>query len=69
VVEWGGFLGIGERQAVVPIEQIQLGAGPNDRARLNMTREQLEALPRYDRDNLREYGSRYGWGEGTRLYR
>jgi hypothetical protein len=69
VVEWGGFLGIGERRAAVPIEKIQFGAGNNDRARLDMTRDQLEQLPRYDRDRLAEYGTRYGWGEGLRLFR
>jgi sporulation protein YlmC with PRC-barrel domain len=69
VVEWGGFLGIGERQAVVPIERIQLATGTNERARLSMTREQLEALPRYDRNNLNEASGRYGWGDGVRLYR
>ena len=68
VVEWGGFLGIGERRAVVPIEQIQFG-GPNERARLNMTREQLEQLGSFDRNNLGQYGTRYGWGDGLRLYR
>jgi sporulation protein YlmC with PRC-barrel domain len=69
VVEWGGFLGIGERRAVVPINQLQVGAGNDNRARLEMTREQLEQLPRYERDRLAEYGSRYGWGEGLRLFR
>jgi hypothetical protein len=69
VVEWGGFLGIGQRRAMVPIEEIELGAGPQDRARLNMTREELEALPRYDRNNINEYASSQGWGEGVRLFR
>jgi sporulation protein YlmC with PRC-barrel domain len=69
VVEWGGFLGIGENRAVVPIDQIQLGAGNNERARMTLTREQLERLPRYDRNNIAEYGTRYGWGEGLRLFR
>jgi sporulation protein YlmC with PRC-barrel domain len=69
VVEWGGFLGIGERRAVVPIEQIQFGAGGDGRARLDMTREQLERLPPYDRNNLADYGNRHGWGEGLRLFR
>lgn len=69
VVEWGGFLGIGQRQAVVPMDQIQMGAGSNDRARLNLTREQLEALPRYDRNALNDYGTRYGWGDGVRAFR
>ncbi|MCW8088487.1 PRC-barrel domain-containing protein [Sabulicella glaciei] len=69
VVEWGGFLGLGERQALVPVERIRLGANQNDRAQLNMTREELEALPRYDSDRVAEYGRERGWGEGLRLYR
>jgi acetyl esterase/lipase len=68
VVEWGGFLGIGERRTVVPMEQIQLGA-EGERARLNLTREQLEALPRYDRDRVADLGRERGWGEGLRLFR
>jgi sporulation protein YlmC with PRC-barrel domain len=68
VVEWGGFLGIGERQAMVPIERIQLG-GQNGRATLDMTREELEALPRYDRNSVAGYASERGWGDGARLYR
>lgn len=69
VVEWGGFLGIGESRAAVPIDRIQFGAAGNERARLTMTREELERLPKYDRNNLAEYGTRYGWGEGLRLFR
>ena len=67
VVEWGGFLGIGERRAVVPLGQIQLGEG-NERARLLLTREQLEALPRYERGRIAEIGREQGW-EGARLLR
>jgi hypothetical protein len=69
VVEWGGFLGIGENQTLVQMEQIQLGAGMNDRARISLTREQIEALPRYDRDRLGDYGRQHGWGDGLRWYR
>jgi len=69
VVEWGGFLGLGDREAVVPLDQIQLGANASDPARMNLTREQLEALPRYDRNALNDYGTRFGWGEGVRTYR
>ena len=46
-----------------------LRPGPNERARLAMTREQLEQLGAYDQNNLGQYGTRYGWGEGLRLYR
>jgi len=69
VVEWGGFLGIGQKQRLVQMDQIQLGSGPNDRARISLTREQMEALPAYDRDRLADYGRQYGWGDGLRWHR
>ncbi|WP_160935775.1 PRC-barrel domain-containing protein [Teichococcus coralli] len=47
VIEWGGFLGLGERRAVVPISRISMPAGDDGRARLSMTREELERLPAY----------------------
>lgn len=68
VVEWGGFLGIGSRQAVVPIEQLRFGA-EGERVRMDLTREQLERLPRYDSGRVTEYGREQGWGEGVRLHR
>ena len=55
--------------AVVPINEIQFGKSGNDRAHLDLTKEQLEALPRFDRNNLNEYSARYGWGNSVRLYR
>ncbi|HEV7266424.1 MAG TPA: PRC-barrel domain-containing protein [Falsiroseomonas sp.] len=66
LIEWGGFLGIGTRRAVVPMERIEMSSQP---ARLNMTREELEALPRYDEANLGAYGRERGWGEGIRMAR
>ena len=71
VVEWGGFLGIGERSAAVPVDRIQLGAtnSSNDRARLNMTKDELEKLPRYDSSHASDYGREQGWGNSIRLYR
>lgn len=54
-----GGLGIGERRAAVPIEQIQFGA-LRKRARLNMSREQLEQFGNFDRNNLGQHGIRYG---------
>lgn len=61
IVEWGGFLGLGQKKAVVPIDSIRLGAGENDRARLSLSREQLEQLPAYESDKLAEYQTRFGW--------
>lgn len=69
VVEWGGFLGIGDQERLVPVDRIQLGAGGDDRARISMTREQVEALPRFDRNRLAEYSREFGWGEGARWHR
>jgi hypothetical protein len=69
VIEWGGFLGIGEKEALVPIERLRLGEAGNDRVTMTMTREELEALPRYDRNNVAAYGRDRGWGDGARMYR
>jgi hypothetical protein len=68
VVDWSGFLGIGERQAVAPLERVQVGEGDN-RARLGMTCEQLDALPRFGRGRLDETGREQGRGDGLRLGR
>lgn len=67
VVEWGGFLGIGQRSAIIPMEQIQFGA--DGRGHLGMTREQLEALPRYEHDKLTDLGQQQGFGDGLQLLR
>ncbi len=67
VVEWGGFLGLGARRAVVPVEQLDFG-GLGDRVRMDLTRAQLEELPRYDPDRLEDYGRMEGWG-ALRSYR
>lgn len=44
-VEAGGFLGIGEREAVVGIDQIRL---IDDRLVTELTKEQIEQLPTWD---------------------
>ncbi|MCW8087225.1 PRC-barrel domain-containing protein [Sabulicella glaciei] len=68
LVEWGGFLGLGTREALVPIDRIRMGQG-NERATLNMTREELERLPRYESNRLAEQGREQGWGDNLRLAR
>jgi hypothetical protein len=50
------------------MEQVQLGA-KGERARLNLFREQIEGLPRYDRDRVADLGRERGWGDGLRLLR
>ena len=40
-LEVGGFLGIGEREVIVPIDQLTM---QEDRIVLDMTKEQIEAL-------------------------
>ena len=47
VVAYGGFLGLGERQVVLPMDRFQL---QNDRLIVaGMTEDQLRALPAYTR--------------------
>jgi sporulation protein YlmC with PRC-barrel domain len=47
VIEWGGFMGLGDRRAMVPVDHITFDGGADGRAHLDMTREQLEKLPAY----------------------
>jgi sporulation protein YlmC with PRC-barrel domain len=68
VVEWGGFLGIGARRAVVPMERLQFGAA-DDRVRMEVTREELEAMPRFEADRLADHGRDGGWAQHVRAYR
>ena len=49
VLEWGGVLGLGERQVAVPWKDVALNAD-NTQATIDMTREQLEQAQRYDPD-------------------
>jgi len=68
IIEWGGFLGLGQSRAVVPIDQLRFGAA-GERVRMDLTREQLERLERFDRNRLADYGRDQGWGDNIRLYR
>lgn len=47
VLEWGGLLNLGQRQAVVPMDQVRL---EGDRLVVDASRDQLERLPNYDPD-------------------
>ena len=49
IVEWGGFLGIGSRTAAVPWNELRLNQG-GDRMVIDMTRQEMEALPAYNGD-------------------
>lgn len=51
VIGVGGFLGIGEKDVAVPIEDIQINKDANNNTVLviNLSREQLEASPAFDR--------------------
>jgi hypothetical protein len=70
VVEWGGIAGLGERRSVVPIERMQLGpASVSGLARLDMTRDELADMPRYDPDTLADLARQRGWGEALRPVR
>ena len=51
VVSFGGFLGLGDKQVMLPWDQIQLSTDPDDPddhvAMLSMTKEEIEALPEF----------------------
>lgn len=47
VVQWGGFLGIGDKERVIRWNQIRYDHADN-RAVIDMTKEQIQALPEYD---------------------
>lgn len=46
VVEFGGFLGLGDEEVVVPQDRVRMEPG-NDRVIVEMTEEELEQLPEY----------------------
>ncbi|ANK82363.1 MAG: hypothetical protein TEF_17360 [Rhizobiales bacterium NRL2] len=46
VVEFGGFLGLGDEEVVVPQDRMRMEPG-NDRVIVEMTEEELEQLPEY----------------------
>jgi hypothetical protein len=48
IVDVGGFLGIGAKPVVLDIAQLSR-RGDSEDLHTSMTREQLEALPRYER--------------------
>jgi sporulation protein YlmC with PRC-barrel domain len=47
IIEFGGFLGIGTNQVAVPWDQLQI---TDDRIVTNLTREQVRAMPRWERN-------------------
>jgi hypothetical protein len=70
VVSWGGIAGLGGRQTVVPIERMQLGpASVSGLARLDIERDELADLPRYDAAGLPALARRHGWADGLRPIR
>ncbi len=54
IVGVGGFLGIGEKDVAMPLEQITVAKtdGNTMRLTINATRQQLEAAPAFDRNML-----------------
>jgi sporulation protein YlmC with PRC-barrel domain len=47
VIEFGGFLGIGEHKVAVPWNDIKL---QGDRLTVNLTKDQIKAMPRWQKD-------------------
>jgi sporulation protein YlmC with PRC-barrel domain len=53
IIDFGGFLGIGTKQVAVAFEDLQFYTDANGNSRslvLNVTREQMEAAPDFNRD-------------------
>ena len=51
ILDVGGFLGMGTRTVAVDIEQLQAPADDDDDLRISMTRDEVENLPEYERDD------------------
>ena len=47
IIEFGGFLGIGEDKVAVPWDQLKV---TNDRVTVNMSEDQIKAAPRWDQN-------------------
>lgn len=47
IVEFGGFLGIGQHKVAVPWDKLSV---QGDRVTINMTEEQVKAMPRWNKD-------------------
>jgi sporulation protein YlmC with PRC-barrel domain len=68
IVGVGGFLGIGEKDVAMPLDQIQAMKTDNNTIRLtiNATKQQLEAAPAFDRNMLAvNPGTKMAPGAGT----
>ncbi|WP_453959694.1 PRC-barrel domain-containing protein [Amorphus suaedae] len=51
IVSFGGFLGLGDKEVMLPWEQLQITTDPDDPddhvAMLSMTKDEIEALPEF----------------------
>lgn len=66
VIAWGGFIGVGDRRAALPIRLLhRAGDGV---ARIALTAEQLEALPDFDPNHPEPAARRLGWPGGLHPY-
>jgi len=59
IVSFGGFLGLGDKEVMLPWDQFEITTDPEDEddliARLNMTEEEIEALPEFkSQEEVRE---------------
>jgi hypothetical protein len=49
----GGFLGIGERDVAIPLNEVQMG--PDNRLTTGMTKEQINAMQPYDKNSYQDW--------------
>ncbi|WP_420394114.1 PRC-barrel domain-containing protein [Acuticoccus sp.] len=50
-LEIGGFLGIGDKEIIVPLDQVAVYRGEDVRVYIDATEEELEAYPTYEDDD------------------
>jgi sporulation protein YlmC with PRC-barrel domain len=72
IVSFGGFLGLGDEQAAVPVSQIRAEPDPNDKdevvLKLPMTVAQLKSAPRFKKNSQAWFGDDGWWSKNDSYY-
>lgn len=59
VMEFGGFLGVGKDVYPLPWDSLKYDTNLGGYV-MSLTKEQLEAAPKYERDSAQDYNDEYG---------
>jgi sporulation protein YlmC with PRC-barrel domain len=70
IVSFGGFLGMGDEQAAVPLNRVQVVRDDDGDAKftLPMTVEQLKSAPRFKKDSQEWFGDDNWWSNNNNYY-